>query len=182
MGLKYGGSGGWPCKPVRPHLSPASGPYDFLPATTLALVALIASKADDGQFLITFEQPTTARFTGYAAWQWSTPGVGAPFGFSPGVALLLAPSSPSAARLYSWHLVYRQQRQGGQLCSDQAQDSIARGLCAQQAIQWMNSLDLYYGVQRTPNPQPDVAGLALNPQGQIIGSLLGYTGPKVTED
>ena len=168
--------------PPKPHLSPASGPYDFAPSTTAALVALIASKADNQQFEIVYQQPTPVFFTGYATWRYSAPGQPAPFGFSPSIGLLVAPVSAATARLYSWQLVYRQQRQGGDLCADQVQDSIARGLLAQQAIGWMNALDLYYGAQATPNPRPDIAGLALDPQGRIIGSLAGYRGPKVETD
>jgi hypothetical protein len=183
VGIHYGKKVGWTPPPhpgpPKPHLSPATGPYDFSPSTTAAIVALVASKADDGLFSVAYQQPTSLRFTGYATWQYATPGQLAPFGASPTIALLLAPVTPASARLYSWSLIYRQHRQGGNLCADQAQDSIARGLLAQAALQWMNSLDLYLGTLAIPTARPDVAGLALDPQGRIIGSLLGNVGPKI---
>jgi hypothetical protein len=164
----------------KPHLSPASGPYDFSPATTAALLALVASKADNGVFAVSI-QPTNVRFTGYGdSAQYAKPGQCRPPGLSPSLALLLQPASPATARLYSATVIYRGRTQPFALCADQAKDVYVSNILAQQALEWMNGLDLLYPVNRAPNPVPDVAGLALNPQGQIIGSLLGYAGPKVT--
>jgi hypothetical protein len=166
---------------VKPFLSPASGPYGFDAATTAALVALLTSKADGQQFALGYT--TSARqqvmFTAYSSWQWGTPGQLAPFGFQPTAAAIVKPTSAATARLYAWQAAYRGRRQGGQLAADAAYDALARGMLAQQAIEWMNSIDLRYGVSPSPNPTPDVAGLALDPRGNIKGTLLGYAGPKV---
>lgn len=161
----------------NPALSPASAPYDFSPATTAALVALVAGKADDGQFVIG-AAPTALRLSGYAP-KWGTPRQGPDLTFPPHAALLVRPRTPAAARLYTWQLVYRRRRQGCSLVADAAQDSIARGMLAQAAIDWMNALDMRYPVRPSPNPTPDVAGLALDPRGRVVGQLLGYVGPKV---
>lgn len=163
---------------MRPQISPASGPYGFDAATTAALVALLTSKADGGQFALTVTA-TNLRFTGYAQDLPGKPGQLAPMGFPVAAAAIVRPSGPATARLYAWSAVYRQRRQGGQLVADAAQDSIARGMVAQQAIEWFNWVDVRYPVSPTPNPRPDIAGLALDARGRVIGSLLGYAGPKI---
>ena len=160
-----------------PSLSPASAPYDFSAATTAALVALLTSKADGAQFSLSSSTPTRLRFTGYATWQYATPGQLPPQGINPSLAASLRPASASTAVLYSWVAVYRGRRQGGSLVADQAYSAVANGVLAQQAIEWMNWLDLRYQVRPTPNPEPDVAGLALDPRGNIVGGLLGYKKP-----
>lgn len=162
---------------ASPALSPAQQPYDFSPATTAALVALLASKADDGKFAIA-TAATKLRFSGYAP-TWGTPYWPPPLTFPPTTAAMVRPLNASSALLYSWRAHYRGRRQGGQLCADSSQDSLARGLLAQQALEWMNAVDLRYPVSPTPNVTPDVAGLAVDAQGKIVGRLLGYTRPWV---
>jgi hypothetical protein len=168
-------------RPPPPALSPAGAPYDFSPATTTALVALVASKADDGQYGLTVTRPTSQRFSGYAP-KWGTPYWPPELTFDPSTALLVRPQSAAQAALYQWRLRYRGRRQGGQLVADAAQDQLARGLMVQQALGWMNALDTRYGVGRTPNPEPDVSGMKLDPRGRVVGDLLGYAGPKIRGD
>jgi hypothetical protein len=148
------------------YLSPASKAYDFLPATTAALVALIASKSDTGTFVINATAPgaTNQRFSGYASYPYGKPrGIGPLLTFPPHLALLVRPASAATAVLYTWQTTYRQRTQGSQLVADQSQDNIARGLLAQQALDWMNAVDLRYPVSPTPNPNPDIAGVPQPP-------------------
>jgi hypothetical protein len=168
---------------ATPHLSPASGPYDFSPGTTASLLALVASKADDGVFSVTATNPTIARFTGYGdGGQYATtPGQCLPPGLNPSLSLLLRPRNPSSATRYSALARYRGRTQPFSLVADSALSVFTSNLLAQQALEWMNGLDLLYPVNRVPNPTPDVAGLALDPRGNIIGKLLGNVGPKVTD-
>ena len=158
-----------------PALSPTSKPYDFSAATTAALVALLASKADDGKFAIA-SAATSQRFSGYAP-TWGSPYWPPPLTFDPTTAATVRPLNASSARMYSWRAYYRGRRQGGQLCADLSQDNLARGMLAQQALGWMNAVDLRYPVNPSPNPTPDVAGLAVDPAGKIVGRLLGFTKP-----
>jgi hypothetical protein len=168
---------------AKPHLSPASGPFDFSPASTASLLALVAAKADDGLFSVKVTNPTNARFTGYGdCGQWATvPGQCRPPGLNPSLSLLLRPRTPASATLYSALARYRGRAQPFSLVADSALSVFTSNLLAQQALEWMNGLDLLYPVNRVPNPEPDVAGLALDPRGNIIGKLLGYQGPKVTD-
>lgn len=99
------------------------------PASVAALVEQARSRTFDGVFEITAEA-TDYRLSGQ--------GTGLP------AAESVRPLSAATARLYSWRANYRRRLLSGSLVADVAFDTIARGLLAQQALDYFDQVERRY--------------------------------------